>query len=135
MNEAHLQSLISRPIRGGFTVSQINSADAPLIDALGREAIARTQILGKEFFILVRAGLSDQELSVTIYHEILEAATVALADPAAAVRNFNEGDFESAAYRAFEQLGWRRRKTSTRCCNPTASDENSLNGQERRFRN
>jgi hypothetical protein len=105
MNEALLQSLKSRPIRGGFTVRQIDVAVAPLIDALGREAIARTQILGKEFFVVIRAGLSDEELSVTIYHEILEAATVALADPPAAVRSFNEGDFESAAYRAFEQLG------------------------------
>jgi hypothetical protein len=105
MNETLLKDLVSRPIRGGFTVRQIDVADTPLIDALGREAVARTQIIGKEFIIMIRAGLSDRELSVTIYHEILEAATVASDDPPAAVRSFNEGDFERAAYRAFEQLG------------------------------
>ena len=54
---------------------------------------------------MIRAGLSDEELSVTIYHEILEAATVASIDPPEAVRSFNEGDFERAAYQVHEKFG------------------------------
>jgi hypothetical protein len=50
-------------------------------------------------------GLTEEEISVTIYHEILEAATVASIDPPKAVRGFNEGDFERAAYQAHEQFG------------------------------
>lgn len=50
-------------------------------------------------------GLSEGEISVTIYHEILEAATVASIDPPEAVRSFNEGDFERAGYRAHELFG------------------------------
>jgi hypothetical protein len=62
-------------------------------------------IIGKQFFVLIRPGLSEEELSVTIYHEILEAATVAWIEPPKAVRGFNEGDFEAAGYRSHEQFG------------------------------
>lgn len=55
--------------------------------------------------MLIRAGLSERELSVTIYHEVLEAVTVATDNPPPAVRQFNEGDFERAAYEADNQLG------------------------------
>lgn len=53
----------------------------------------------------IRAGLADEELSVSIYHEVLEAATVASTDPPAAVRTFNEGHFERAAIDAHQQFG------------------------------
>lgn len=105
MNPAFLQKFAGVQIRGGFEIVRLDVADAPLTDALGREAIARTQIIGKQFFIIIRAGLSEEELSVTIYHEILEAATVASTTPPQAVRSFNEGDFEGAGYRAHEQFG------------------------------
>jgi len=105
MNKAFFQTFAGTQIRGGFTIVRLEIADAPLADALGREAIARTHIIGKQFFITIRPGLSEEELSVTIYHEILEAATVASIDPPKAVRSFNEGDFESAGCRAHEQFG------------------------------
>ena len=105
MNKAFFQKFAGAQIRGGFEIVRLEIADAPLADALGREAIARTHIIGKQFFITIRAGLSEEEISVTIYHEILEAATVASIDPPKAVRSFNEGDFEGAGYRAHEQFG------------------------------
>jgi hypothetical protein len=93
------------PLRGGFTIVRIEPAAGALLDALGREAIARTRIVGKKFEIAIKSDLTENEQSVTLYHEILEAATVACADPPPAVIDFNEGDFERAAYSAHEQLG------------------------------
>ena len=90
---------------GGFTVVHVENAKQPLIDALGREAIARTAIIGRDFYITIRSGLTDEELSVTLYHELLEAMTVASDNPPESVRMLNEGDFERAAYRAHDELG------------------------------
>jgi len=44
---------------------------------LGREAIARTRIVGRTFEITIKSDLPEEEQSVTLYHEILEAAAVA----------------------------------------------------------
>ena len=92
-------------LRGGFTIVRIEISDAPLVDALGREAIARTRVTGRNVEIAIRPGLSDKEFSVPLYHEILEAAAVASADPPVSVLDFNEGSFERAAYSAHEQFG------------------------------
>lgn len=69
------------------------------------EAAAQRRIVGREFRLLIRAGLSERELSVTLYHEILGAMFVASLEPPAAVLDFNEGDFEQAAQRMHEELG------------------------------
>ena len=92
-------------VRGGFTIVRLEITDDLLVDPIGRDAIARTRIIGRELDLLIRAGLSQRELSVTLYHEILEAATVAIENAPAAVRELNEGDFDRAAYQAHEQLG------------------------------
>ena len=59
----------------------VGLSDEAIADAIGREAVARTRIVGRDFDLLIRAGLSQRELSVTLYHEILEAATVAVENP------------------------------------------------------
>jgi len=92
-------------LQGGFVVAEVEFTREPLLDALGREAAAQTRIVGKEFRLLIRAGLSQRELSVTLYHEILEAAAVASWHPHASVAAFNEGDFEQAAQTVHDQLG------------------------------
>lgn len=92
-------------LRGGFTIIRVETIAEPLVDALGREALARTRITGRKLQIALRSGLSDEEYSVTLYHEILEAVTVASANPPASVIDFNEGDFERAAYSAHKQFG------------------------------
>jgi hypothetical protein len=66
---------------GGFVISTIETTHEVLTDALGREAVAQTVIRGKEFHLTIRHGLDDRELSITLYHEVLEAATVAALDP------------------------------------------------------
>jgi hypothetical protein len=65
----------------------------------------RTTVIGREFKITIRGGLTEEELSVTLYHEILEAMTVASDNPPTNVRMFNERDFERAAYRGHEEFG------------------------------
>ncbi|PYJ24247.1 MAG: hypothetical protein DME91_09595 [Verrucomicrobia bacterium] len=65
------------PRRGGFTIVQIEPAAGLLLDALGREAIARTRIVERNFEIAIKSDLTEEEQSVTLYHEILEAAVVA----------------------------------------------------------
>ena len=91
-------------LRGGFVVVSVEIVSEPMVDALGREAIAKTGIVGMKFNLLVRAGLDERELSVTLYHEILEAAAAASADPPASERDFNEADFERTAYAMHETL-------------------------------
>jgi hypothetical protein len=105
MREKFFDQFVGRQTRGGFTIVRLEVADALLADALGRKAIARTHIVGGQFSITISSSLSDEELSVTLYHEILEAATVASIHPPDAVRSFNEGDFEQAGYQAHEQFG------------------------------
>jgi hypothetical protein len=48
-------------------------------------------------------GQPDNELSITLCHEILEAATVASLRPPASVADFNEGRFERAEKAAHQK--------------------------------
>ena len=90
---------------GGFLILHVVVSDEPLIDAIDREALARTSIIGREFEILLASSMSEKELSVTLYHEVLEAAAVASDDPPEALIEFNESDFDAAAYAAHDQFG------------------------------
>ena len=90
---------------GGFTIKEISFTHDPLLDALEREAIAQTSIAGREFRLLIRSGLSEKELSVTLYHEILEAAAVGSWNPPESVMDFNEAGFETAARDAHARWG------------------------------
>jgi len=92
-------------LRGGFVISEIEFAHEPMVDALEREAVAQTRVMGRNFRLLIQAGLSQKELSITLYHEILEAATVASPRPPDSVMNFNEADFERAAHDAHAEWG------------------------------
>lgn len=92
-------------LHGGFSIVEVRLAQEPLADALGREAVAQTRIVGTEFRLLIRSGLSDEELSVTLYHEILEAAAVAAVSPPDRVADLVEADFEQAARRMHASLG------------------------------
>lgn len=69
------------------------------------KAVAHTTIVGRQFSILIRSGLSDEEVSISLYHEVLEAASVAVSVAPAAVAMFNEDDFERAAYEAHQRFG------------------------------
>jgi len=105
MDESLLQAFVGRAILGGFTIGRLEITGDSLIDAIGRDALARTSIIGRRFEILIRTPLSDEELSITLYHEILEAMTVASERPPSSVTMFNEADFERAARQAHAELG------------------------------
>jgi hypothetical protein len=90
---------------GGFTITGILLIAEPIVDALGRAAVAKTQIVGREFVITVVVNLDEKEWSVTLYHEVLEAMAVASDSPPASVIDFNEGDFERAGYEAYGRFG------------------------------
>jgi hypothetical protein len=92
-------------LHGGFIIREVALTDAPIVDAIGREAVAQTSAIAGTFRLFIRSGLSDKELSITFYHEILEAASVAVANPPARVIDFNEADFEHAAREAHERWG------------------------------
>ena len=79
-------------LHGGFVIKDIELTDGPIVDAIGREASAQTSAIVREFRLLIRSRLSEQELSITLYHEILEAASVATANPPDAVIDFNEAE-------------------------------------------
>ncbi len=99
------QRFINLRLHGGFVISGIDFSLEPLVDALGREAIAQTRIIGGEFRLLIRSGLGEEEMSITLYHEILEAASVASLKPPESVMEFNEADFERAARSAYSRWG------------------------------
>lgn len=99
------ESFANVRLNGGFTLARVHFTHQPMTDPVGREALAQTTIIGTTFRILARAGMSQEELSVTLYHEVLEATTVASANPPLAVLEFNEGDFEREARAAHSRLG------------------------------
>lgn len=92
-------------LRGGFLLKSIVSKDAPMTDALNRHALARTVITAMTFEMNISSQLSPEEISVTLYHEILEAAAIASADPPSSVCQLNEAGFESAAQQMHVNLG------------------------------
>jgi len=96
------------------------------MDAIGREAVAQTRAIARELRLLIRAGLSEEELSITLYHEILEAASVAIANPPAGVMDFNEADFEQAARDAHERWGNASPASLNLLCNFMDFEENEL---------
>lgn len=76
-----------------------------MVDPIGREAVAHTQVVGRRFSIFIRAGLSEAELSITLYHEVLEAAAVASGSAPPGLLEFNEADFERAARDMHDTVG------------------------------
>ncbi len=105
MDESLLQALVGRAIQGGFTITRVDLTGDTIVDAIGREAVAKTCITGRRIEILIRTPLSDEEFSITLYHEILEAMTVALEHPPSPVVMLNEAGFERAARQAYEEFG------------------------------
>lgn len=97
--------LVGETLHGGFVIVKVQYADEPMADAIGRDAVARTGIVGRRFDLTIQAGLSESELSVTLYHEVLEAASMAARFVPPAVLDFGEAEFDSAAYKMHEELG------------------------------
>jgi len=93
------------PLQGGFLLAEVRLTAQPLLDPIERAATAQTIVRGNRFRLFVRADLDEREMSVALYHEVLEAATVAAEHPPSAVIELNEGDFEQAARSAHQRFG------------------------------
>ena len=74
-------------------------------DAIGRPALARAVIEGHTVSIEIASAQTPDELSVSIYHELLEAMTVGVQSPPRAVWDLNESGFEQAAQDAHRLRG------------------------------
>ncbi len=93
------------PLRGGLRLKEVRRASAPLVDAIGRPAVARTFIIGNVLEVELQRDLSDEETSVSLYHEVIEGATLAVLRPPAATIDLNEAGFETAARQAYSTFG------------------------------
>lgn len=89
----------------GFVLHSIELARAPMRDAIGRPALAKAIIESHAISIELAADQAADELSVSIYHELLEAMTVGVASPPPAVCDLNEAGFERAAQDAHRRHG------------------------------
>jgi len=93
-------------LRGGFLLLRISWINCPIIDAMGRSAVARTTIVGSNLEIeLGSANLDPEQFSISIYHEVLEAVAVAALHPPEKVCEFNEAGFEAAALECHRRIG------------------------------
>jgi len=94
------------PLHGGFLLLKVNVAREPMTDAMGRPAHARTTIVGTNLEIVLGDSHDDPaELSISLYHEVLEAAAVAALRPPPAVCELNEAGFEAAALDCHRRMG------------------------------
>ena len=89
---------------GNFLLQKIIISPAELVDPLGRPDLAKSVIQGKNITITLVAQ-SEEEQSVSIYHEMLETLTVAFDEPPESVILMNEADFEQAAREAHQKFG------------------------------
>jgi hypothetical protein len=68
----HLEDFKNLPLRGGFRLLRVVMSGRPMIDAMGRLALAKTTIVGNTLELELCTSNSDPaEISVSIYHEIL----------------------------------------------------------------
>ncbi|HEX4450801.1 MAG TPA: hypothetical protein VH143_08035 [Kofleriaceae bacterium] len=63
-----------------------------------------TSTIGKEMSIVLQSGMSAQETSISMYHEVLEAASVRTLNPSFA--EYGEAEYEAAAVAAHAQYGY-----------------------------
>ena len=89
----------------GICLLGVEVAEAPMLDAIGRPALARAVIENGTIAIYLAADQAPAEMSVSTYHERLEAMTVGVASPPLAVCDLNEAGFERAAQDAHLRYG------------------------------
>jgi hypothetical protein len=53
----NVESFLRQRLEGWFVIVEIDLTHQPLEDSLGREAVAQTRIVGREFRLAIRPGL------------------------------------------------------------------------------
>ena len=89
----------------GFRLVGIEIVEGPMLDAIGRPALAKAVIESNTIRIYLAAGQTPGEMSVSIYHEVLEAMTIGVPVPPPRVFNLTEAGFEQAAQDAYQRHG------------------------------
>lgn len=110
----------------GFVIKAVGFTEKPLLDALEREAVAQTRIVGREFRLLIHTSLSEEELSVTLYHEVLEAPRWAACTRRKASWTLTKPASSERPAKHTHAGAMPRRPTSTACCNSTVFVENKV---------
>jgi hypothetical protein len=89
----------------GLILASIKTVPGPLIDPIGRSALAKTTIESGRLWVVFDETQDPEEQSVSIYHELLEGVVVAASFVPAAASELCEVDFERAARDAHARLG------------------------------
>lgn len=92
-------------LHGGFMIESVTTSEKLEVDVMGRPAVARTSTVAGRMTVVLQSGLSAEEVSISLYHEVLEAATVTRMQPPASVLELNEAGFEEVARRFHATLG------------------------------
>ena len=100
-----LNSFRDLPLPQGFRLLRIELVADPMLDAIGRPALAKATIENRTIAIQLAAGQTPEEMSVSIYHEVLEAMTIGAPVPPPSVFNLTEVGFEQAAQDAHQRHG------------------------------
>ena len=95
--------MVDVELHGGFVIRSIAETQG-LKNVAGNRALAGTSTVGgREMYITLESGQSAEQASISLYHEVLEAAAVARS-PVALIE-FGEAEFEAAAMRFHSKFG------------------------------
>jgi len=100
-----LRTFRNKKLHGGFAIDSVVITEKLDRDTLGRLALAYTRTSAGRMTITLLGGMSEEEVSVSLYHEVLEAATVPSEHPPPIVMELNEAGFEDLARRFHARFG------------------------------
>ncbi len=102
-----LSTFRNAQLRGGTSIESITISEGPIVDVSGGPAFGHTSTnLGTGAMeIEIALGLSPEEQSITIYHEVIEVASLQAKQPPPAVLDLSEQEIDLVANMAHEQYG------------------------------
>ncbi len=102
-----LSTFRNAQLRGGTSIESITMSEEPIVDVSGGPALGHTSTnLGTGAMeIEIAPGLSPEEQSITIYHEVIEVASLQAKQPPPTVLDLSEQEIDLLAKMAHEQYG------------------------------
>jgi hypothetical protein len=102
-----LSTFRNAQLRGGTSIESITMSEEPIVDVSGGPALGHTSTnLGTGAMeIEIAPGLSPEEQSITIYHEVIEVASLQAKQPPPTVLDLSEQEIDLLAKTAHEQYG------------------------------
>ena len=106
MHMSQFDVLVGTTLHSGILIESIECEDE-LFDVIGRPATGWTRQIGHRLEITLLKGLSAEEASVTIYHEVIEGAMgVHFPDDVpVALHEVNEAQIDDLAVEYHQRLG------------------------------